>query len=235
MSDPKEQFPVIIPDPHGFNAFGGPAGQQNMGGGQTTWQYKTGGAGSVPMGTSDGQTMSFGGKVWTWVKGIGKWVLGNPEIVLGSIALIQHAIDSGKAEDLTNEATDLARQQYADRAPLRAMGMATLTGKAVDGYEPYKAPGLASLGSTSANTPALAPLVANPRNPYSRLNRLPSVSGAGAGAGCCPVCRTSTVMQNAASRRPWGVVAGSRPRPEHRPLDDPVLDPRGRDGRGRQG
>ena len=123
--------------------------------------------------------------IWDIIKKGAGWIANNPELVLGAISAYQNAQDSAQAEAWQKEALALAREQYNDRGPLRAMGMATALGSPYDyknaagettTYQPYKAPGLASLGSTSANTPALGPMIADPRNPYSRLNRLPAIA-----------------------------------------------------------
>jgi len=131
-----------------------------------------GGAGGALDGTTGGG-MTLGDIL---KKGAG-WIRDNPELVLTAIDTYQKAKDSGKADDLRNEAIGFAREKYAEGAPLRDLGMKTALGQPGG----YQAPGLASLGSKTANTPALAAIAGNPRNPYSRLNRLSQLTPMGPG------------------------------------------------------
>lgn len=139
---------------------------------------------------------SLGGDVWGWVKdhvgdidwkNVGKWVLDHKKDILDAASAYNAYQRQNKADKLGQEAVDLSKQQYAEKAPLRQAGMAGMLNPQAN------TPDLSSLKS-SIPTPMQAPLPVAPNQ--SNLNAAQNIAGPYSGspfgkAAALPVAPTS--------------------------------------------
>lgn len=133
------------------SAIGGALG---MGGGAAAGAGAAGAAGA-------GATAAKAGGLLGGLRSVGGLIKDNAgdliKTGIGVGSAIQGYQKGQQADDLQREALDMAREAYADRAPLREMGLAGMTG---------------------AQRPDLSGIFGDAGNPYSRSGHIPSV-GAG--------------------------------------------------------
>lgn len=104
-----------------------------------------------------GQAINGGGGVLGAARNVGGFVLDNMDPILGGLAALEGYNQSKDASRLQDEALGFARQNYADRAPLRSMGMSMLTqppdidpGLAIDQSNPFATPPIQAPAQRSA-------------------------------------------------------------------------------------
>lgn len=118
-------------------------------------------AGYNPRMPPSGTNLPSGGDAGmpAWVPKVGGWIKDNASWLVPTGLAVWDAVQRDKqdksATALDNEAVQLARQQYADMAPIRAIGMQ---------------------GLQNAKRPDLSFLADDPGNPYNR-RRIPAVGG----------------------------------------------------------
>lgn len=114
--------------------------------GQHTPQAVGGPQGAIDMATAGDEGGFMGG-----LKKVGGFLSDHGDQLLGGAALGEGYLNQRKSNNLSNEALNLARQSYADRAGLRKLGVSQM------------------LDQTA---PDLSSTFADPNNPYAKMRRV---------------------------------------------------------------
>jgi hypothetical protein len=93
------------------------------------------GIGGAAGGGGGGLAAKFGG-ITGGLRKLGAGIKANPELALGAASLFQQHQAGQRADRAARQADEFARQEYAEAAPLRKLGMESLVSPRVSNFSP---------------------------------------------------------------------------------------------------
>jgi hypothetical protein len=93
-------------------------------------------AGKLLGGAGGGGLASKFGGITGGLRKLGAGIKANPELALGAASLFQQHQAGQRADRAARQAQDFARQEYAEGAPLRKLGMESLVSPRVSNFSP---------------------------------------------------------------------------------------------------